>query len=45
MQQIDYMKMHYRTVLDVLKLVDSHVLVVERMNILQCWTREQEARC
>ena len=35
----------YRTVLDVFKLVDSHVLVVERKIICIFWTREQEARC
>ena len=34
----------YRTVLDVLKLVDSHVLVVERKITCTFWIREQEAR-
>ena len=35
----------YRTVLDMFKLVDSHVLVVERNNIYTFWIKEQEARC
>ena len=35
----------YRTVLGMLKLVDSHVLVVEKKITCTFWTREQEARC